>query len=157
MSILFSTLSTTTISGKYYFQYQMSCVLSFIGQDLDVDALDGKSGLGNGRKTYKGQPRFKTQPEGEKMPYSVLSFVVSNAGFDDFNQQVEDVIEYLRTHYQQMTLLAATKGIEFANLSFGVNYQDKFVQSHSLTPELVKLAGELGLSIEVCVYTSGEK
>lgn len=132
----------------------MSCILRIIGEELDVDLLDAKLGLPTPKKIYKGQPRFKTKPEGEKIAHSELSFTASHAPFDNFNQQVEEVIEYLSKYYYQLKLLTETKGIEYATLDFGVNYRYKFVQSHYFKPELVKLAGELGLSFEFSLYTS---
>lgn len=46
------------------------------------------------------------------------------------------------------------KEVQYFNLDFGVRYAGKFRQGLYLPPELVRLAGELGMSIEVSLYTS---
>lgn len=37
------------------------------------------------------------------MPYSLVSLSVSEADFDNFKQQVQDVINYLKANYQART------------------------------------------------------
>lgn len=134
----------------------MSCNLSIIGEDLDVDALEAKLGLSGFHKNYKGTPRYKTKPEKEKLPYSYMSTSVSDAGFDAFEQQVKDVIAYLQQHYDILKLVSGVKEVQYFNLDFGVRYAGKFRQGLYLPSELVRLAGELGMSIEVSLYMSRE-
>lgn len=132
----------------------MSCNLSIIGEDLDVDALEAKLGLSGFHKNYKGVPRYRTKPEKEKLPYSYMSTCVSDAGFEAFEQQVKDVIAYLQQHYDILKLVSGVKEVQYFNLDFGVRYAGKFRQGLYLEPELVRLAGELGMSIEVSLYMS---
>lgn len=89
----------------------MSCNLRIIGEDLDVDSLDAKVGLSGFRKRYKGDPRYRTKPEKEKLPYSYMSTTVSEAGFDAFEQQVRDVIAYLQQHYDILKLVRGVKEV----------------------------------------------
>lgn len=132
----------------------MGCNLSIIGEDLDVDALETKLGLPGFHKNYKGVPRYRTKPEKEKLPYSYMSTAISDAGFDDMEQQVKDVISYLKQHFDTLKLVSGVKEVQYFNLGFGVDYANKFCQSMYLPPELVRLAGELGMSIELSLYTS---
>ncbi len=132
----------------------MGCNLSIIGEHLDVDALETKLGLPGFRKNYKGVPRYRTNPEKEELPYSYMSTAISDAGFDDLEQQVKDVISYLMQHFDTLKLVSGVKEVQYFNLDFGVDYADKFYQSMYMPPKLVRLAGELGMSIEVSLYTS---
>ncbi len=134
----------------------MSCTLSIIGEKLDVDALDAQLALPGFHKNYKGRPRYRTKPEKEKLPYSYMSTTVSEAGFDEFEQQVQDVIAYLRQHYDILKQVKEVTAVQYFNLDFGINYKNKFRQGLYFPKELIRLAGELGMCIEASVYTSGD-
>lgn len=134
----------------------MSCHLSIFGADFDPDAFLSASGLKVDHITYKGAPRFKTRPDSERIPYSYVSVTTSRAGFNEFNRQVEETIEFLMANYSELEVIAKTPHVQYANLNFGVNYEDKFAQNHVFTPELLKLCGELGLSIELSIYTASD-
>lgn len=56
----------------------MSCMLNIIGEDLDIDVFLIRSKLSPHKKTYKGAPKFKTKPDGERIAYSVVTFKVSD-------------------------------------------------------------------------------
>lgn len=136
--------------------YLMSCYFSVIGADFEPDKFIARTKLDYAQISYTGTPRFNSKPEKGKRNYSILSTKVSHAGFDDFNQQVKDAIEYLRVNYDKLKMIADTPGVDYANLDFGVDYKYNFVQSHYFPPELVKLAGELGISFEISLYTAGD-
>lgn len=133
----------------------MSCVLSIIGVDFDPDAFLLASKLNVEKVGHKGQPRYKTRPD-SMFPHSLVSVCTSKAGFDEFDQQVDETIEYLKSNYEQLKVIAQTENIQYAHIDFGVNYMGKFMQTHHFPLELVKLCAELGLCIEVSVYTSSD-
>lgn len=134
----------------------MCCILSVIGEDFDPDAFLNISQLKVDKVTYKGTPRFKTRPDSELIPYSYVSVRTCEAGFDEFKKQEQETIQYLKNNYENLKVIAQTANVQYANLDFGVNYQDKFSQCHYFTPELIKLCGELGLSIEISIYTASD-
>ena len=134
----------------------MSCHLSITGAEFNPDEFINKSGLSVDKITYKGTPRYKTRKDSELIPYSYVAVCTSKAGFNEFEQQITETIEYLKENYNKLKIIADTPNVEYADLHFGVDYQDKFVQSHYFKPELLKLCGELGLSIEISVYTSSD-
>ena len=134
----------------------MSCHLSIIGEDFDPDAFLSASGLKVDKITYKGTPRFKTRADSELIPYSYVAMNTSLAYFDNFKKQVEETIIYLQDNYEKLKVIAQTPHVQYANLNFGVYYEDKFMQNHLFTPELLKLCGELGLSIELSIYTASD-
>jgi len=131
----------------------MSCTLSIIGEHLDIDAFEKRCGLTFEKKTYKGTPRYKTKPDSEPIPYSILSTCISDADFNSLNEQIEDVISYLQKHHHKLIHILAEKDIQYASLNFGINFDPgKWTFSTYLPANLVALAGNLGLGIEISNY-----
>jgi hypothetical protein len=83
------------------------------------------------------------------------TLIVSGSDRDggDFSGQVHDALAYLKTHEQAVRRLMACPNIG-ANLDFGVWHKDVFSQSSSFPVELVRLAGALGLGLEVSMYAT---
>ncbi len=132
----------------------MSCIFSIIGEDFNPDFFIEKSGLAPYKITYKGTPRFKTDSDSEVIPYSFISITASNAGFDEFEMQIKDVINFLQENYHKLITIKDDSTIQYATLDFGVNYIKRFSNEFSFPKELVRLCGQLGLSIEISVYTN---
>jgi hypothetical protein len=134
----------------------MSCILSIGGKNFAVDEFIEKTRLKPYKKSYKGQPRFKTKPDGEKLPYSFISMEASNADFEDLNKQITDAIRFLKRNKEKLAQISATKGIEFSVLDFGIYLRiDKkkvLCQSDTFPNKLLKLAVDLGLDIELSIY-----
>lgn len=135
----------------------MSCILWLIGEGFDVDSFEQKSGLTFDKKTYKGQKMFKTKPDDSRVvPHSSLSVATGNAGFDEFEKQVEEAIAYLEANFEQLKLIKSTPEIQQALLDFGADGQpDRFSQELHFTPRLVELAGALGIGLTISIYSSG--
>ena len=134
----------------------MSCILNIGGRNFDVDDFVVKSGLRPYRKSYKGQPKFKTKPGGEKLTGSSISIETSKAEFDNFKKQIDDTIRFLKRNKDKLAHVTLTKGIEYAVLNFGIDLRiDKkkvLIQSDTFPSELLKLAGDLRLDIEISIY-----
>jgi hypothetical protein len=134
----------------------MSCILTISGQNFDIDTFINKSKLKPYKKSYKGQPKFKAKPDGEKLSRSFLAIETSKADFDNLNIQITDTIRYLKRNKNKLTFLALTKGIDHAILDFGISLRiDKnniLSQSDRFPCELLKLAGNLGIDIELSLY-----
>ena len=131
----------------------MSCILNIIGKEFDVDNFVLVSKLVPYNISYIGSPRFKSKPDGKKHEFTGCSIEVSSAGFGEFNMQVSDAVEFLDDNREKLKLINATKEIEYAYLNFGVDHDDnKFVEGRFLPNELLKIAGELGISIEISTY-----
>jgi hypothetical protein len=64
----------------------MSCILTISGRNFDVDEFIDKTKLAPYKKSHKGQPKFKTKPNGEKLTHSSLSIETSKADFDNFKK-----------------------------------------------------------------------
>ncbi len=134
----------------------MSCILTISGQNLDVDAFINKSKLRPYKKSYKGQPKFKSKPNGDKLSFSLLSIETSKADFDNLKKQIVDTIRYLKRNQGKLAHITSTKEIEYAVLNFGIDLRIDnmkiLIQSEKFPNELLKLADDVGLDIELSIY-----
>jgi hypothetical protein len=88
---------------------------------------------------------------------SGFTVVVSEAPDDNFSRQIEDAIEFLQKHKEDLARLRNCAGLEDVRLDFGVGRRSGFLQSSYLPPELLTLAGELGIGIEISIYGEDKK
>jgi len=134
----------------------MSCVLRIIGKELKInDLLNIK--LETDSYWSKGEPRFSRKPEGEKHLDSGAIYLVSDAEFEEFDIQIKDAIEYLKENKNQIKSILSLPGLDGSSLDFGIVWRDVAVQSDYFPPELIKIAGELGLGIELSQYPPSEE
>ncbi|ULQ55847.1 DUF4279 domain-containing protein [Flavihumibacter rivuli] len=134
----------------------MSCILWICGKNFDVDRFIEKSKIKPTRKSYKGQAKLKTNSDGEKLTQSLISIQTSKAEFDNLKKQISDTIRYLKRNKKKLAHINSTKGIDCAILDFGIDLKidrkNILTQSEIFPNELLKLAGELGLDIELSLY-----
>ncbi len=134
----------------------MSCVLSIIGKELDIDSFVEKSKLSPHKKRYIGEAKSPNRPNGAKMMYSALSIEVSDADFTEFETQIKDAVKFLKSNKSKLKHVGLTKEIEYATLRFGIEMtidkENVLSQSSFIPNELLKLAGNLNLSIEISLY-----
>lgn len=120
---------------------------------MDVDGFLVKSKLNPYKKFYKGDPRYKSRPEGKKGEFSGCAIEVSNASFKDFVKQAEDAINYLETNKEKLSIIKETTGIDYSILDFGIDCNiNNFTQTHSLPRRLLKLVSDLDIDIELSIY-----
>lgn len=128
----------------------MSCILRISGEALDIDALLLHQGLVPYRTWRKGEER---KLKGKFHSDSGMSFVASDADFDEFERQLTDATEFLESHASEIASMTATPGVTFAKLDFGVSlYEDSAAQFCSFPSEFVRLAASAGLGLEVSIY-----
>ena len=139
----------------------MSCVLSILGHSLDIDKFILKSKLEPDEKVYKGEPAFKSKPNGRKMLYSYLTIVTSKASFYELDKQIDDTIRFLKKHKKKLEYISKIKEVEYATLDFGIFSKELLNQSsvqHSYLPNsLIKLVSEFGIGIEISIYKQTTK
>lgn len=128
----------------------MSCILRISGKALDIEALLLDRSLVPNRTWRKGEARaFKGKVHSD----SGVSFVASDADFDEFERQLTDATAFLHTHESEVAAMAAAPGVEFATLDFGVSlYEDSVAQFCSFPPKFVRLAASASLGLEVSIY-----
>jgi hypothetical protein len=120
------------------------------GEALDIETLLLHRSLAPYRTWRKGDERtIKAKIHSD----SGVSFVASDADFDEFERQLTDATEFLETHASEVASMAATPGVKLATLDFGVSlYEDSVAQFCSFPPKFVQLAASAGLGLEVSIY-----
>jgi hypothetical protein len=100
----------------------------------------------------------KGERKSENRSWSSSGFtvIVSEASGDDWAQQIQDAIEFLQKHKDEVARLMKFEGLESVDLDFGVNRKNGFLQTSRLPPALLTLAGALAIGIEVSIYGEDE-
>lgn len=136
----------------------MSAVLRAYGTDFDPDRFCSESGLRPCKLYRRGEPQLpRTKPEGRKKEQSGINIVVSDADFHEFPRQVEETLAFLEAHKDELSRLRSFPGIEVMTVDFGIERRDVIVQCDYLPPPLIRLAGELGIGIEISQYPTGNQ
>jgi hypothetical protein len=130
----------------------MSAVLRAYGTRFDVDAFLVDCTLPVCTVNRRGEPVRSGQPNGCLCEQSGIHVSASNADFGEFPRQIEESIAFLRANAQQIRRLCEFPGIEGVTLDFGIARRDVVAQYDHFPAELVRLAGSLGLAIELSQY-----
>jgi hypothetical protein len=128
----------------------MSAVIKAKGEHFDVDAFLLGCTLPVCSVYRRGQPIFRRA--GPVHMSSGVHTVASDADFDQFARQEAEATGFLRNHFEQLRRLRSFPGIESVTLHFGIDRRNVYIQCDSLSPELVTLAGSLGLGISLSIY-----
>ncbi len=125
----------------------MSCIFRVGGSDFDVDAFLNDFALSPDRVFRKGERR------GEKSIHEQAGFTIaaSNAEMEEPAQQVRDAIEFLKANQVELEKLRHVPGVTMC-LDFGIADRDVVVQCDRFPPELLRLAGNLEIGIEISHY-----
>jgi hypothetical protein len=132
----------------------MSCYLSIGGEEFDAISFSNATKLENAIIRLKGE---LINPLRGPHPISSVGVNISKADYTDLPGQIQDTISYLKNHREQLSIIKKSSGISFANLNFGVTFNikefnKKQIKSFFWPGELVELAGNLGISIELTLY-----
>jgi hypothetical protein len=133
----------------------VSAVLRAYRSEFDVDAFLIGCTLPVCSVKRRGEPVFPaSQPEGRQHDRSGVHVTASDADFGEFTRQIADATAFLQTKSEQIQRLCDWPGVESVSLDFGVMRRDVPVQCDHFPAELVRLAGSLGVSIELSQYPS---
>ncbi len=128
----------------------MSCVLRAGGNEFDPELFLSDSTLVACSTRRRGEPIRPSSPKLAKA--GGVTIDVSHAGFDEFEEQITDAIVFLKENREEIRRLVEFAGVESAGLDFGVAWQDVAAQCDRLPATLVRLAGQLGLDLEISHY-----
>jgi hypothetical protein len=82
-----------------------------------------------------------------------MNIVVSEKEFSEFDGQLNDARKFLVRYGQAVRALRRREGVEGAVLDFGVERRPEAVVQVQVFPEtIVRLAGQLGLALELSFY-----
>ncbi len=128
----------------------MSCVLRVSGEHLDIDALLQSQNLFPILTWRKGEERFL---KGRFHTDSGANFDVSDAEIEDVGRQIVDAEFFLKTHYNEISILVSAAGVAYATFDFAVATRQGFVtQTSSFSAAFVQHLAELGLGLAVSHY-----
>jgi hypothetical protein len=132
------------------------CVLRVTGKRFDADLHLAQSGLTAHKVFRAGEPRFQSSPEGKRNEVSGFTVDVSRRSWADLPGQVIDAIAFLKEHEHAIAKLRAAPGVDEIRLDFAIDLridrQKIMAQFDYFPPELVSLAGALGLGLEMSIY-----
>lgn len=135
----------------------MGCVLKVAGRDFDVDDYLKRGALVATAVYRRGEARFPTLPRARKSLLSGFNIAVSQDS-PDFATQVKDALRFLGRHRRAVRALRRRKGVDGATLDFRVERRSEAAAQDKVFPEdLVRLAGELGLSLELSFYPESDR
>jgi len=124
------------------------CVLRVLGDAFQSERFLAGSSFTPCNVFRKGEPKAKERV----WETSGMAIPVSDASGDNFVEQVQDSIRFLKINANELARLRNHTGLEAMSLDFGVNRKDGFLQSSFFPPELISLAASLGIGIELSIY-----
>lgn len=131
------------------------CLFWAQGEEFDVDAFLIGSSLLPDNVYHRGEYLFPKTKKGLS-PHCGFMIVASDT-WGKLKPQVADVIEFLQENELELTRLANYPGVTDMRLDFPYERrQGAVTQSDSLPPELLLLAGSLGITIELTLYPHSE-
>ena len=88
---------------------------------------------------------------------SGLQVGISDSDEDELEPQIRDAKEFLQQERDEIQRLTAFPGVECVEFRIGLFWgRDTLCQSHTLPCEFLRLAGELGVAVTLCVYGVSE-
>jgi hypothetical protein len=134
----------------------MSAMIRAEGVEFDVDAFLATSSLKPTRVFRKDEPVSARRPDGPRNASTRFNVSASDAGFDEFPRQIDEATVFLRDYGSEIERLVSYPGVASVGLDFGVFWRDVPIHCDYLPVELLRLAGELGLDIEISHYPTGD-
>jgi hypothetical protein len=133
------------------------CVLRASGAEFEPDAFLEGSSLEPTKVHKKGEPRLlRSKPDGPNHERSGITVAVSDASWSDLSAQVADAERFLEDYAAEIERLAHAPGVACLVLDFPIESRidgsSVVAQSDRFPASLVRLAGQLGLALELSIY-----
>ena len=129
----------------------MTCVLHFLGDEADVDELRRLSPIEPCALFRKGQPS-SNRPNARLSQTSGLSLIVSEASFDEIEQQQGEALSFLRANQAKLEAMRMVSGVEVASIDFGIAMRNVVVQSDWFEPDLLLAIASLQARLVLSQY-----
>lgn len=125
------------------------CVLHVGGESFEVDDYLANSSFTLIRRWRRGE----VQQLGTKGPYKDSGFVVEVvAGGVPLTVQASRTIDFLDRNRRELERLLTWPGIQYRTLDFGYEHRQQGIQIDRFSNDFMRLAGSLGLEIELSLY-----
>lgn len=133
----------------------MPATLCITGYGFDVDGYLAKANW-ESEKVFIRRKGDKRGWSGKLGVFEDSGFFIylTDAGFDEFEAQQQDVISFLKRFNKNLELLAPYHIDGLCCISFGLEPYppDGFSHTYTILPELSRLAGQYDLEIEMVNY-----
>jgi hypothetical protein len=128
------------------------CVLRIDGANFDVEGFLASSDLAPDVVHRRGERRSANSIH-ETSGFTVL---VSSADGNQFQQQVQGAIAFLRNHHPELARLRSCPGVESVTLDFGSDFPYRTAAGRFYRFPLVLLreCAALGVELELSVYAT---
>ena len=123
------------------------CTFHASGEAFSVDEFLAASSLTPYRVYHRGEQNGR----GELWQESGFCVDVSDEG-DDFSAECREVLHFLQEFELELSRLGHFPGVSDRRLDLGYFRRDVEVQCDYLPPEVLALAGSLGIGIELSLY-----
>ena len=134
----------------------MGCVLHFSGPTLDVDGLLSLCPVEPCTLFRKGEP-LSSRPNSRLCAISGLNIEVSDADFDNFEQQQADAIQFLAKHHSALMQMRNSAGVDSAAMDFGIAMRNVISQSDTFDADLISVMAPLRLALVLSQYPVAKK
>jgi hypothetical protein len=96
----------------------------------------------------KGEPT----PRGEPFKWSVIQLCASDAGFDQFDEQIADAIEFLGEESAALNIIRSTPGVDEMMMVFGAAQHNQPSYGYTFPARLLELAGRNSVNVQLSLY-----
>ncbi|MEJ8840462.1 hypothetical protein [Ramlibacter sp. AN1133] len=134
----------------------MGCIIHFVGRDADVERLVALSPVEPCTVWRRGEPR-SSRPNSRRAVTSGVNLEVSDAEFEELEQQQADAVRFLREHATALRNMREVEGVERSTLDFGIAMRDVVVQSDSFSADLISALATVGCGLELTQFPTGRK
>lgn len=133
----------------------MGCLFWAKGDDFDVDSFLVGSSLVTDEIYHRGDISFPAKAKIQH-PWSGFTIEVSDT-WGVLKPQIVDAIAFLKENELELTRLSNYPGVTYLCLDFPYERRTGAVtQTDSLPAELLLLAGQLGIAIDMTLYPASE-
>ena len=120
------------------------------GPDFDTDAYLADSPFEHVTRYRRGEPRWPGLAGASRT--SGFDVTVSEADMGDLATQIDEAIEFLDKHEDELRRLGRFEGVEEMEIDFAVERRDVAVQAEWFPPELLWRAGALDIALRITHY-----
>ena len=133
------------------------CVLRASGTDFDPETFLDPSPFEPSKIYRRGDPRLpESRPNGPRYDTSGINVAVSEAPWSDLPAQVADAERFLEANRAELERLVQSPGVTDLTLDFPIELridgETVVAQFDRFPASLVRLAGTLGIALELSVY-----
>ena len=131
----------------------MACLLRARGAEFDVEAYLAGSPFAEASSYRGGDP---TVGAGRRQTAG-FTLAVGPARGGDLDSQVEQAVEFLDQHEDELRRLGRYPGVEEVELDFGIAWREGSSQTDLFPPELLWRAGALDIALRVTHYLTQQQ